>query len=424
MKRLAAKVADLPSGLQDLILAIVLVIVNVATLLPYRSQLRPAGVAIALVVAQNIPLAWRRRSPILALLVIGAARVSYDLIGLSYAPLPLGPAIGYYTVMSQCSLRLRQVVSVLVLAAIITSQTAPGHNEPYDFAVAALVFVAAGTAGVLSRAYAGEVEARMASAESQRDLEVAAAAARERSRIARELHDVVAHHVSLMAVQAEAAASLLPDHPVAASRSADVIADTARQALGELRRLLGVLRGPDEGLQTAPAPSLGNLDSVLRQVRQTGLSVNLHVEGRPCALAAGIDLTAYRIIQEALTNTIRHSLAARADVTLSYEPGFITISVADSGQPPAASPNASSGGPMTGSRWPSDRAIRSRRSGSAATGSPATVADGPATGSPGDAPGGFGLAGITERVASCGGNLSLGPTGSGGFLVTARLPAQ
>jgi len=391
VKHLSATIAALPPWLQDLILALALVAVDIATLLPYRTDLHPAGAAIALVVAQNLPLAWRRKWPVLALTVIGAARVSYDLIGLSYAPLPLGPAIGYYTVMSQCSLRVRQVLSVVVLAGIITSQATPGHNEPYDFAIAALLFIAAGTAGVLSRAYVRAVQARAASAESQRDLEVAAAAARERSRIARELHDVVAHHVSLMAVQAEAAASLLPDHPVAARQSVDVIADTARQALSELRRLLGVLRGPDEQLQTAPSPSLGDLDSVLDQVRRTGLSVDLHVEGTPCELAAGIDLTAYRIIQEALTNTIRHSPAACADVTLSYQPGYITVSVADSGQP-AARPTASSAGLAA-----------------AATG---------------DRPGGFGLAGIAERVTSCGGNLSVGPTGSGGFLVTARLPAQ
>ena len=396
MKRLPAIIAALPPWLQDLILALALVAVDIATLLPYRTRLHPAGVAIALVVAQNLPLAWRRSWPVIAFLVIGAARVSYDLIGLGYAPLPLGPAIGYYTVMSMSSARVRWVVSVLVLAAIGTSQTAPGHNEPYDFAVATLVFAAAGTAGTLSRTYLREVAARAASAEAQHDREVAAAAARERSRIARELHDVVAHHVSLMAVQAEAAASLLPDHPVAARQSADVIADTARQALTELRRLLGVLRGPDERLQTAPPPSLGSIDSVLEQVRRTGLSVDLHVQGTPCTLAAGIDLTAYRIIQEALTNTIRHSPAASADVTLCYEPGYITVSVADSGQP-ATGAALSSGNHAVA---PGDHA--------------------PA----GPAPGGFGLAGITERVTSCGGNLAVGPTETGGFLVTARLPAR
>lgn len=136
VKRLSATIAALPPWLQDLILALALVAVEIATLLPYRTDLHPAGAAIALVVAQNLPLAWRRKWPVLALTVIGAARVSYDLIGLSYAPLPLGPAIGYYTVMSQCSLRVRQVLSVVVLAGIITSQATPGHNEPYDFAIA------------------------------------------------------------------------------------------------------------------------------------------------------------------------------------------------------------------------------------------------------------------------------------------------
>jgi signal transduction histidine kinase len=425
VKRLAAKAAALPPGPQDLILAIVLVIVDVATLLPYRSQLHPAGVAVALLVAQNVPLAWRRRWPLAALLVIGAARISYDLIGLQYAPLPLGPAIGYFTVMSQCSLRVRQVVSALVLAAIVTSQAVPGHNEPYDFAAAALIFVAAGAAGALSRAYVNAVRARAASAEAQHDLEIAAAAARERSRIARELHDVVAHHVSLMAVQAEATASLLPDHPAAALKSADVIADSARQALTELRRLLGVLRGPDERAQTAPSPSLGDIESVLDQVRRTGLRVDLHVQGAPGPLAPGVDLTAYRIVQEALTNTVRHSPADHADVTVCYEPGFITVSIADSGPADAAVAADADGRADAARRAGADgRADAARRAGAASAESADQIAAAAGRFGSGSAGGGLGLAGITERVASCGGNLTIGPTRSGGFLVTARLPAQ
>jgi signal transduction histidine kinase len=261
------------------------------------------------------------------------------------------------------------------------------------------------------------VRARAAAAESQRDLEAAAAAARERSTIARELHDVVAHHVSLMAVQAEAAASLLPDHPAAARGSVDVIADTARQALSELRRLLGVLRGPDERLPTAPSPSLTDIESVLDQVRLTGLSVELHIKGEPGPLAPGIDLTAYRIIQEALTNTIRHSPAARADVTMTYEPGYITVSVADTGQPDALPPPTPAA-PPTPDALPTTAALLTPDA------LPTTADDGSAAGAPGHAAGGFGLAGITERVTSCGGNLSVGPTRSGGFLVSARLPTR
>jgi len=163
-------------------------------------------------------------------------------------------------------------------------------------------------------------------------------------------------------------------------------------ALTELRRLLGVLRGPSERLETAPSASLGEIGGVLDQVRGAGLAVDFEVVGTPGPLAPGVDLTAYRIVQEALTNTIRHAHADRAAVTLSYEPGYVTVSVADSGPrrdgpPPGGNGRAAvqPGSPLAGS--------------------------------------GLGLAGIAERVASCGGNLTVGPTPAGGFAVTARLPA-
>ncbi len=281
-----------------------------------------------------MPLIWRRTWPVAVFLVIGIARETYDQVPLGYAPLPLGPAIAYFTVMDRCSTRVRAVISLLVLAGIIESQSTPGHSQPYDFSVAVLVFVAAGMAGILSRtrrAYLAEVEARAARAESQRDQEAALAAAGERTSIARELHDVVAHHVSLMAVQAEAAASLLPGHPVQARSSVEIIGQTAREALTELRRLLGVLRGPAERPETAPSPSLDELDALLGVVRGAGLAVDLHVTGQPFHLAHGVDLTAYRIVQEALTNTLRHAPQATAAVTLSYEPGYLTVAVVDSG---------------------------------------------------------------------------------------------
>ncbi len=199
-----------------------------------------------------------------------------------------GPAIAYYAVIDRSSTRVRLVTSVLLLCGIINCQILPGHTEPYDFFVAALVFVGAAMAAVLSRrtrrAHLAEIEACAGQAESERNREASLAAARERARIARELHDVVAHHVSLMAVQAEAATSLLPGQPEAAGRSVEIIGQTARQALTELRRLLGVLRGPGEQqLETAPSPSLGDLGAVLEKVRSAGLPVELRVEGSPSA---------------------------------------------------------------------------------------------------------------------------------------------
>lgn len=435
----------LPPWLQDLLLALGLVVVDTATLLPYRAMLHPAWAAFVLVAAQNLPLIWRRRWPATTLLVAGAARVGYDLLRIGFAPLPLGPAIAYYTVMSRSRNQVRVAVTVAGLAGIIASQAVPGHTEPYDFAIAALVFVAAGTGGVLSRtrqAYLRETEQRAESVAASRDLRAAAAAAAERTRIARELHDVVAHHVSLIAVQAEAAAALLEDQPQART-CVEVIARTGREALSELRQLLTVLRSPDSEPERAPAPSLDDLTTMLEQVRRAGLDVTLNVEGTAAPVGANVGVATFRLIQEALTNTIRHSGASSAAVGLRYEPGYLTVSVSDPGSDGRHDPDSPSGEP---SRTTPARMQPSRHSRHMPTTSIATVAprsdrygsDGSRvslerhaglsdvagrTGGTLAGPG-FGLAGLAERVTSCGGQLTIGPTTTGGFLVSARLPAR
>jgi signal transduction histidine kinase len=408
VKRLATWTTGLPPRMQDLALAVALAIYNVGSLVPETKQLQLPYVAFLLVLLQALPLAWRRRWPVAVYFAVGIPRTIYDQLNLNYAPIPLGPAIAYYTIMDRCSTRVRVFISAVTLVGIIRSQLLPGHSEPYDFFVVILYFAVAGTLGVLSRtrrAYLSEVEGRAERAEAERAREVALAAAGERARIARELHDVVAHHVSLMAVQSEAAASLLPDRPADALKSVEVIGRTAREALTELRRLLGVLRGPadvDGRVTTSPSPSISELDDVLGQVRQAGITVNLRVRGSPSKLAPGVDLAAYRIVQEALTNTVKHSGAGEASVTVSYEPGYVTVSVTDTGNGAVAvSVGQTAGRARTGG------------AGSANGGSKRLAASG-----------GFGLAGIAERVASCGGSLSVGPGNAGGFAVTARLPAS
>jgi signal transduction histidine kinase len=406
-QHLAARMTALPQRRQERIsdagLGVALAAVNVVSLLPYRAALHPLWLALVLVAAQGIPLAWRRSKVIGTMIVIGTVRVAYDKIGFGFAPLPLGPAIAFYTVIDRRGPVWRWITIAGVAAGITISLTAPGHQEPYDAIFQAMIFATAWAAGVLNRtkrASLAAAEGRAERAEAELDRHATREAAAERARIARELHDVVAHHVSLMAVQAEAATSLLPDKPAQARRSVEIIGDTARLALTELRRLLGVLRGPSERLETAPSASLGEIGGVLEQVRGAGLPVDFEVIGTPGQLAPGVDLTAYRIVQEALTNTIRHARAARAAVTLRYEPGYITVSVSDSG-PSGDGPNR-------------DGRPAGRRNG-----------NGSAAAAPGSlvAGSGLGLAGIAERVASCGGNLTVGPTQSGGFAVTARLPA-
>ena len=404
MKRLAAWAAGLPPRTQDLALALALAVYNVASLVPEAKQLKLPYVAFLLVVLQALPLTWRRRWPVAVFFAVGIPRSAYDQLGIGFAPIPLGPAIAYYTIMDRCPTKIRVAISALLIGGIIQGQTTPGHMEPYDFFVAVLQLAVAGTLGVLSRtrrAYLQAADARAEHAEAERDRQVALAAAEERTRIARELHDVVAHHVSLMAVQSEAAAALLPGRPAEAGQAVEIIGQTAREALTELRRLLGVLRGPSRAggrAATSPAPSISALDEVLAPVRQVGIAVDLRVEGRPSKLPPGVDLTAYRIVQEALTNTVKHSGAAEAAVTVRYEPGYVTVSVTDIGSAAVA---------VTLGRT----ARRPR------PGSPDGAGARPA------ASGGFGLAGIAERVASCGGSLTVGPGAAGGFAVTARLPA-
>ncbi|HEY6501356.1 MAG TPA: sensor histidine kinase [Streptosporangiaceae bacterium] len=392
---LVARVSKWPPRQQELLqdgaLGVALAVVNVLSVLPYRSLQHPLWLAILLVTLQGVLLTGRRWHPVLIALAIGAVRVTYDQSGLLFAPFPLGVAIAYYTVMDRTGAIWRWIVTGFVVAGISVALAAPGHNEPYDAITQAFIFLTAGVGGVLTRAKRGTLaaaESRAAWAEAELDRQSSRAAAQERAKIARELHDVVAHHVSLMAVQAEATASLLPGQPEKAQRSADIISDTARAALTELRRLLGVLRSPSEQLETAPSASLSELGGVLDQVRGAGLEVDFDVRGTPARLAPGVDLTAFRIVQEALTNTIRHAHTARATVTLTHEPGYITVSVADSG--PRRGPDLAGAG-----------ARETALSGS-----------------------GLGLAGIAERVASCGGQLSVGPTAAGGFSVSARLPVR
>ena len=260
-------------------------------------------------------------------------------------------------------------------------------DQPYDLIVTSLVFLTAWVTGNNSRtrrAYLDEIAKQARRAETDLDQERARAAFAERVRIARELHDVVAHHVSVIAVQAEAAGSLLPGRPERAADSVQIIAATARQALTELRRLLGVLRNPDEPMPTTPAASLAHLDALLERVRDSGLATEMTVTGSRRHIPDTVDLTAYRIIQEALTNTVRHAGAAQATVTVDYQVAHVNVTVADDGLGAAEGAAVSNG-----------------------KGLPAS---------------GLGLAGIAERVASCGGVLTFGPTSAGGFSVTACLP--
>jgi signal transduction histidine kinase len=394
----AARYAALPPRrrdvAQDAALALTLAALNLLSLLPYQAQLHPTWLALLLVAGQCLPLALRRVAPVPALLGCGIVRNLYDAFQFGYAPLPLAPAIALATVADRSGRLLRWCSVAGTTAGIAWSQAQPGHNQPYDAIVQAFIFGAAWAVGTLSRYRRVALRAaaeRAARAEASIDVAAASAAAAERIRIARELHDVVAHHVSLMAVQAEAVGALLPARPQDAAVSADLIGSTARAAMTELRRLLGVLRfagteDPERGRLT-PVPSLSRLGELVDTVRDAGLAVTCHVSGPVTELPPGVDLTAYRIVQEALTNALRHAPGAAACVRVTGLPAQVTVEVSNTARP-----------------------------------APPPQPPQPPPGRSGPAGPGYGLAGIAERVASCGGALALGPTADGGFAVTARLP--
>jgi signal transduction histidine kinase len=211
----------------------------------------------------------------------------------------------------------------------------------------------------------------------ERDERARAAVAEERTRIARELHDVVAHAVSVMVLQARGGRAMLDSEPAESRQAFDTIERTGRQALGEMRRLLGQLRADDEELALAPQPSLSRLDALADEVSRAGLPVELRIEGEPAELPAGVDVSAFRIVQEALTNALKHAGPARAIVAVRYGDGEVDIEVADDGR-----------------------------------------------GSANGIGGGHGLMGIQERVAIYGGDFAAGASRTGGYAVRARLPYE
>ncbi len=205
----------------------------------------------------------------------------------------------------------------------------------------------------------------------------------ERGRIARELHDVIAHSVSLMGVQAGAVERVLERDPDKAREALRSIQFTARDSVGELRRLLGILRAQDEPFGTSPQPGLAALSSLVEDNRSAGLPVALAIDGEARALSAGVELSAYRVIQEALTNVRKHAPGASAHVHLCYRVDEVEVVVSNSAY---QAPNGRK-------RWPADGA-------------------------------GHGLVGMRERVAMYGGSLEARPEPDGGFLVRARLPVE
>lgn len=225
--------------------------------------------------------------------------------------------------------------------------------EPSDIAAALVFLVGSWAVGVAMRQRTIRVsraEAEARRLEQEREEQVAAAAAAERTRIARELHDIVSHSISVIAIQTQAVRRRLAPDQVREADDLAAVETTAREALAEMRRLFGVLRSEGEAASLSPQPGLHELERLCEQVRASGLDVEVEVEGSPCALPAGLDLTAFRIVQEGLTNALRHSGAKRAAVMLTYGAGRLDIAVEDDGRGFDAAAAASGGHGLVGVR--------------------------------------------------------------------------
>jgi signal transduction histidine kinase len=345
--------------------------------------------AYLLVAAASLVLAVRHRWPVPVLVVSTVAVAVYTLLGYVNGAALLAPMIALFALACQLSVRRALAWGVGMLAVLMVAMYAGNPVSPTWGAWDVTPFMAgvacfAGIAVGNRRAYVASIRDR-AEADAQRRID------EERLRIARELHDVVAHTMATINVQASAAAALLPDRPRQAEESIAAIRSASKDGLRELRAILNVLRHADEALDpTEPAPGLARLDALAEGVRAAGLPVTVTVTGAPRPLPAVTDVAAYRIIQEALTNSIRHAGPATAAVGVRYAGDALLVEVTDTGRGPRVPGHT---GGHTGGQ-----------------------SAGPAIG--------HGLRGMRERAAAAGGTLEIGPGTDGGFRVAARLPAD
>ena len=360
----------------DLLLALglaALCLLQVTVIHPIAST--PVGVLVALAVP--LPLAWRRVHPAGAAVVISLAWLiptdGYLFLGYLVA------FLAFYSLAAHVGpARTVLAVAALGLAAGVASNVIRGDVAGEYFGALPAVVLPTITGRVVRRLR--EQAERLAELtvhlEHERERAEQAAVAEERGRIARELHDVVAHGVSVIAIQADAAEAALDRDPELARTPLRTIRASAKEAMEEMRHLLDVLREDGDGGELLPQPGLGQVPDLVEHARGAGVEVTLAVDGEPRPLAPGLDLSAYRIVQEALTNVRKHAAGAPARVTVTWAPSELALEVRDSG--------------------PGGQAVN----------------------------GGHGLVGMRERVRLHGGELQAGPAPDGGFAVRARLPIE
>ncbi|MEU6630871.1 sensor histidine kinase [Streptomyces parvus] len=354
-------------------------------------------VAVPVALGFSTVVALRRRAPekmLLLAILVGVVQLVFDVrpgVG-NFAMLVITYTVA--TVGERWASRLALICSLSAAAlSQLRWEAEPGGSWVQVIFVTVIMTVPFVLAWVLGdslrtrRAYFDQLEERAARLEREREAQSKVAVAAERARIARELHDVVAHNVSVMVVQADGAAYVMDAAPDQAKQALETISGTGRQALAEMRRLLGVLRTGDapESGEYVPQPDVEQIEDLVAQVRQTGLEVDFKVEGTPRPLPSGVELTAYRVVQEALTNTRKHGGPdAGASVRLVYFDDGLGLLIEDDGRGAAHE----------------------------------LYEDGGADGA------GHGMIGMRERVGMVGGTLDAGPRPGGGFRISALLPLK
>ncbi|MGH8933058.1 MAG: sensor histidine kinase [Egibacteraceae bacterium] len=307
------------------------------------------GAAIVAIVA---PLAWRRRAPLTVLALVATAQVAaLALLRLENEITLLAVLAAMYSAGAHGAEPGRKPLRVIAFGALAVALTYQvDADQPVGAAIYSLHLVVWGVAACvlgdsvrIGRAREAELETRTAQLAAEREINARRAVLEERVRVARELHDVIAHHVSLMGIQAAAAGRVLTTRPEQAAKTLASIEGTSRQAVGEMQRMLGFLRQEDEVDALAPPPSLRRLGSLVTQMSEAKLAVEVCVEGDQKPLPASVDLSAYRVVQEALTNTLKHAKATTAAVTLRYRTATFEVEVVDNGVGTAAVPNIGNG---------------------------------------------------------------------------------
>ncbi|MGH2819152.1 MAG: histidine kinase [Actinomycetota bacterium] len=382
-------IRELPPVVADGALALVIFVIALTLEVPTRAGIEfrdHDALWVVLIALMTLPVALRRISPEWTIVVTGLSTTAYYPLGYPDSIASLGVLVALYSLAAHSKRRVS--LQGLAISFVCIAVSIIGSPEPLTAQLLISNYIVFGTAWVIGdnvrhrRAYTAELEAHAARLESEREENARRAVDDERQRIAREMHDVVAHNVSVMVVQAGAARRVLDANPEQAREALTSIETTGRQALAQMRRLLGVLREDDEAARhLAPQPTMAALETLLEQAREAGLPVELEVQGRSYPLPDGIDLSAYRIVQEALTNSLKHAGPTRALVRLIYSPGAFELSIVDDGH--GAATQMGDGEPL-----------------------------------------GHGLVGMRERVALFGGELHAGPRRGGGFEVRARLPLE